>query len=139
MNHPIFDALKISPIPLETANKVTEVGWMLEIEKYINKILAESCDTYKNLSEWVQENDLKFKEELTKRIENYLKDKVIADIYADAITERIVREIDSLLGKSLKRITFGLDDNGYFIAQVPDQYDDIVIGTEENGKLYLEY
>ena len=36
MNHPIFDALKISPIPMETANKGTEVGWMLEVGKYIN-------------------------------------------------------------------------------------------------------
>lgn len=139
MEHLLCDALKISPIPMETANKVTEVGWMLEIEKILNDILLNADKKYTDLSESVK-NDIS--NQLLKLQENINK-IIYSNIYSDAMTERIVETLTELLGESLKKITFGLDENGYFYANIPMAMSDLEFETITNesnyGKLMIKY
>lgn len=139
MKHYLFDALKISPVPLETANKVTEVGWMLEIEKILNDILLKADKKYYDLSTSAKKE---ISEQLIKLQENINK-VIYSNIYSDVMTERIVETLTELLGESLKKITFGLDENGYFYADIPMAMSDLEFETitdEPNyGKLMIGY
>ena len=74
MNHYLFDALKISPVPLETANKVTEVGWMLEIEKILNNILQECSENSEKLNKDTYEKI----EELKNVIHDLVKNEFVS-------------------------------------------------------------
>ena len=138
MEHYLFDALKISPVPLETANKVTEVGWMLEIEKILNSILENSDKHYTDLAKATKEFIITLKEEM----ENSLKQMANENAFSDAITQRITDTISDLIGESIKTIKFGLDDKGRLIAEIPANYKELVfdtVTTEENyGKLILK-
>ena len=126
MKHYLFDALKISPVPLETANKVTEVGWMLEIEKILNNILAECNGNYEKAEMLIKDMIISLSDELKEEIN---RDSVLA-AYSNKIKEMITTHIDHLIGDNLKYITFGLTDDGYFYAEVPDSLDGISFDTD---------
>ena len=139
MNHYLFDALKISPVPLETANKVTETGWMLKIEKILNDLLLNADKKYDDLSANAKKE---IADSLAKLQENINK-VIYSNIYSDAMTERIVTTLTELLGQSLKKITFGLDENGYFYADIPMAMSDLEFETmtddQNYGKLMIKY
>ena len=126
MRHYLFDALKISPVPLETANKVTEVGWMLEIEKILNNILEECNGNYEKAEMLIKDMINSLSDELKEEIN---KDSVLV-AYSNKIKEMISEHIDHLIGDNLKYITFGLTDDGYFYAEVPDSLDGISFDTD---------
>ena len=94
MDHLIFDALKISPVPLETANKVTEVGWMLEIEKILNDILLKADKKYDDLSQYCIKVVKELKEDIEKTKEEFIK-------YPES-TEYINKVFDTLKDKIVK-------------------------------------
>ena len=126
MEHLLFDALKISPIPMETANKATATGWMLEIEKILNNILKECNGNYEKAEMLIKDMINSLSDELKEEIN---RDSVLA-AYSNKIKEMITTHIDHLIGDNLKYITFGLTDDGYFYAEVPDSLDGISFDTE---------
>ena len=146
MNHYLFDALKISPVPLETANKVTEVGWMLEIEKILNDILLKADKKYDDLSDYCIKVVQELKEDIEKTKEEFIKypesTEYINKVF-DSLKDKIVKCLNELMCDSLQYITFGLED-GYFCAYVPDnfsvEFDTILDPTDEDyGKLIVKY
>ena len=147
MDHLLFDALKISPIPMETANKATATGWMLEIEKILNDILSKSEERYGDLALDTKEKIDALQKEIIssiKEMESYPKTDSYANMIFEKLKHRIENLFSELIGGSLSYITFGLED-GYFVAYVPDTYDSISFETELNpesddyGKLQVNY
>lgn len=147
MEHILCDALKISPIPLETANRTTATGWMLEIERILNDILEKSDGHYRDLEITVrkvlQESKDKINE-LLYDLDTYKVTKEYADKIFQHIREELVKVIADLVGEGLQYITFGVE-NGRFVAYVPDNMKGIEFEmsnnpeSEDYGKLVIKY
>ena len=139
MKHYLFDALKISPVPLETANKVTEVGWMLEIEKILNNILAECSESSEKLNKDTYEKI----EELKNEIHDLVKNEFISSSHLEEIHKLIIDSFSEILGDCVNLITFGIDEDGYFYADIPEVFSGLQFGTttepDDFGRLYIEY
>ena len=129
MLNPIFDRLKISPIPLETANKVTETGWMLEIERILNDILNTSETHFSSLDSDIRSNFNILKQQLEQKV----TDSFVRDLYENEIKKYIIENLHTLIGESIKCIEFGLDDNGCLFAEIPEQMKDLQFFTNEDN------
>lgn len=67
----------------------------------------------------------------------------------DKIVEIVQRDIIGLVGEMVKFVFFGLTDNGYFVAYIPEPWDSIIFNTtnyditipevSEFGRLVLSY
>lgn len=105
------------------------------------RILGESnkelTDKYKEV--------LKELERLQKTIDDFIKGYTIVDgsitleKLADDVLDRIEELVIITVKDVAKFVMFGLDDEGYFNAYIPDTWDDITFSTTEKGELVLEY
>lgn len=111
----------------------------------INKI-KELIDYMVENTEWVKQHEKEY-EEL-----KALYDAVMAGDFPESITnafEKWMREnANELVGEMVHNVFFELNDQGYFIANVPESWNDIIFRTSgldeevENidyGHLILEY
>ena len=141
MNHYLFDALKISPVPLETANKVTETGWMLEIERLLNEIVSKAHDGYEDLNTKIYN---KFEDEM-EVIKKEYKDFVKEESLSSELHTMIIETINDLIEESVKYITFELSVEGKLVAKIPKHFENVRFSTnldtdsEEYGKLVINY
>lgn len=98
------------------------------------------------LDSWVDKHEEEYQE---------LKD-IVDDIYNGTLTPAldkslriwINKNIDSIIADAVKMVFFGITDNGYFVAYIPDSWSDIAFGTTglddfpagvEFGHLTLSY
>lgn len=141
MDHLLFDALKISPIPMETANKATATGWMLEIEKVLNQII----DNANGNLELAQKQINNFLEEYEAHLNELLNDKSIEESFLEAVSDRIKNTIADLIKESIMLITVELDDKGQLVLNIPKQYEALEFSTNTDydsefyGCLTLQY
>ena len=49
----------------------------------------------------------------------------------DALNEWILTHLDELIGDAIKMVFFGLTADGYFVAYIPDGWDEITFNTTE--------
>ena len=67
------------------------------------------------------------------------------DYYAEQVAQWIGENLKFIYETTIKQIFFGLTDDGYFCAYIPESWDDIIFdtgavyGTEEYGRLILKY
>ena len=67
------------------------------------------------------------------------------DYYREQVEQWISANLKFIYEQTIKQIYFGLTDDGYFCAYIPDSWDDItfdtgaVYGSEEYGRLMLMY
>lgn len=65
------------------------------------------------------------------------------DYYAEQIEQWIADNMTWIIEKSIKMVFFGLTLDGYFVAYIPDSWDDIIFdtgmvyGSEDYGRLIL--
>lgn len=131
--------LNINPIPLEFSQSLTTGEWL----SYLTNIIKTQVENNDKYTEKLY-ND--FLEEF-KKLENDLQDKMSVDNfvekYKNVITEICRDYAMTVLGDCISYVTFGLDDEGYFYADVPDNLDELHFCTDmtkENfGKLVVEY
>lgn len=82
----------------------------------------------------------KLKEQFQKFMESGFEDYYIEQIY-----KWIDDHMEELITYAVKMVFFGLTDDGYFVAYIPDSWDEIlfdtgaVYGTDEYGRLILNY
>ena len=76
-----------------------------------------------------------WKESTTKTIDDLqqLLDDIAAGVFpeeiADAIKNFIVKNFYDIVGDMMKMVFFGLTDSGYFVAYIPESWDDIQFFT----------
>lgn len=132
-----LNGLNINPIPLEFTQALTTSEFLHTLLAYVKEV-AESADNYN--VELYREFERKFKE-LEKELERTVKNISVIEQYK----KEIVQYISILIGDSLKLITFELDNDGYFVAYIPKEWNDInfdtILDTTSNdyGKLVVEY
>ena len=81
---------------------------------------------------------------MTNEIEKVKKGDYVS-LYLDSISNWIDEHLIDIIGRSASFIVFGLNNDGYFVAYVPESWDFISFDTEADynnhnyGKLILEY
>lgn len=73
------------------------------------------------------------------------KESGFLDYYEEQLAKWIVEHMPDIIAASMKMVWFGLTLDGYFVAYIPDSWDDIIFdtgmvwGTPEYGRLILMY
>ena len=97
-----------------------DLGWLIEHCETITKAI-EILENWKN--------DVNGKiEELEKLLDDLKAGNIPPDI-ANAITAWLSKNARDIIGKMVKNVWFGLTDNGYFVAYIPESWDDIIFKT----------
>ena len=118
----------------------SDLGWLIRQCK-------NNLDAIKVLQDWVANADDVIGD-LQKLLEDVAAGNFPKEI-ADAIREFIVANFYDIVGDMAKMVFFGLTDSGYFVAYIPDGWDDITFNTTgydialalqpEYGHLVLSY
>lgn len=81
-----------------------------------------------------------------------LYDDIMSGNFPESVTQAFYDWMNknalNIVGSMVKNVFFGIDDNGYFVAYIPESWDDITFGTSglddfptgvEYGHLTLSY
>lgn len=98
---------------------------------YILKHIKELMARVDNLEEWRRTHE----DEYSQLKELY--DQIISGNFPPSITEAFYKwcydNIIDLVGSLVKHVFFGLTDNGYFCAFIPDNWSDITFDSIDDG------
>lgn len=116
-----------------------DLGWLIKDYKHLT-------DLYETLDQW--------KNDTQPTIDDFqqLYEQIMSGDLPEAMTEAIhtwlFENAGDILPDIVKNVFFGLSDDGYFLAFMPDSWDDITFGTTgyddfpagiEYGHLTLSY
>lgn len=118
----------------------SDLGWII---KKIGELL-ECCD---QMQTWKTEHEAAYQELKT------LHDNIMAGRFPDTINDAFnnwMRDnAADIVGEMVKMVFFGITDDGYFVAYIPDSWNDIIFATTgydinidimpEYGHLVLSY
>lgn len=117
----------------------SDLGWLIKTVKK----LVECCDS---MTDWKTQHEQDYKE-LKK-----LYDDIIAGRFPEkienAFKEWMLKHGPELTEEIIKNVFFGLTDDGYFAAYIPDSWQDIIFNTtgldititeQDYGHLVLSY
>ena len=111
------------------------------------KAICLELDKLLKYSEYIYENldsNIKDTEELVKAFELF-KQSGFEDYYKNQLSAWIKENMQGIIEEAIKMVHFGLTDDGYFVAYIPDAWSDIVFdtgaifGEYEYGRLILQY
>ena len=98
----------------------TDLGWLIKDAK-------EADDIIKNILQWIADTQ--------PTIDNIvaLYNSIINGNLPDGVKNTIINWLSEnaiyLLGELVKMVFFGITDDGYFVAYIPESWDDIIFGT----------
>ena len=126
------------PIPLEFSQGLTTSELLHELLGYIKQVLSDYSNLESNITETLTN---KFDELANKLKEDSINEDILLIIFNE-----VKKYIAELIADTLKYIQFELDDNGYFIALIPDCWDDVLgfttntdTSSKDYGKLAILY
>lgn len=139
-----FFARCIKLLPMNVQNYVTDYETVCHLVKMVNDLLANQNEIIKQVTTNQADIDALKKEvafiegELEK-----IKNGEYMDEYINALACWINNNLICLVGRIVKYVVFGLDDNGNFIADIPSPwcigFDTIVTPGPDYGRLVLTY
>lgn len=97
-----------------------DLGWLIKNAKNADEAI-------KALQEWVNNTD-----DVISGLQQLLTDMSNGKLppeLANAIYSYIVTNFYDMVGDMIKMVFFGLTDNGYFVAYIPDSWDEIKFST----------
>ena len=115
-------------------------------DDWLLKRMKELLTQLDELEEWKQLWQAEYEEfkELVEQIEAGNFPESIRDAFAKWMSENAI----NLVGELVKMVYFGITNDGYFVAYIPDGWDDIIFNTtgyditiagEEFGHLTLSF
>lgn len=117
----------------------SDLGWLIKTVKK----LVECCE---EMTDWKMMHEKQYKE--LKSLYDDLMSGRFPESIKDAFNNWMRKNALDLVGELVKSVFFGLTDEGYFVAYIPESWDDIEFATsnwdkyEESvgfGHLMLEY
>ena len=146
-----FFCQKILPLVYDDALSYYEV--LCKVSEKLNEVIDKTNETTE-MRQIVNEEMIKVQAdiktlfaqnaEFSEEIESIKRGDYVP-LYLDSISNWIDKNLIDVIGRSASFIVFGLDDNGYFVAYVPEGWDFISFDTDADydspnfGKLILVY
>lgn len=94
---------------------------------YILKKLRDLLGDYKSLTEWRAEHEAQYEE--LKALYDAVMSGNFPQPVKDAFTDWMERNALDLVGQLVHMVFFEIDENGYFVAYIPDSWSEITFGT----------
>lgn len=96
------------------------LDWILKtVKELFNKVSSQS--------DWI-ENHQKEYEELKKLYDDLMSGNFTPEM-EEALYKWTVEHTVEIIGQAVKTVFFGINDDGYFVAYIPDSWSDITFGT----------
>ncbi len=118
----------------------SDLGWLIKCCKSVQEAIEA-------LNQWKEDIDPKINDIL--KIWNLLESGELPPAIQDAIRKWLEVNAIDLIGELVKMVFFGITDDGYFVAFIPESWDDITFNTTgldinipeipEYGHLVLSY
>lgn len=103
-----------------TRNYDSDLGWLIkEVKSYTDAISA--------LNEWKETAEVRIED--LEAFYDLLKNGQLPDAVAQALTDWMQKNALDLVGRLVKHVFFGLTDNGYFVAYIPENWRDLIFKT----------
>ena len=96
------------------------LDWIISVVK----ALLEEVDS---LDSWKAEHETEYLE-LKKLYDDLMAGNFTPEMEA-ALYNWTVKHTVEIIGKAIKTVFFGITDDGYFVAYIPDSWSDITFGT----------
>lgn len=96
---------------------------------YILRKMKEYVDGFEELTEWKETHEKEY-EELKSYIDA-LNSGDFPESFAVSMRLWLERNAFDIIGQMIKNVWFGLTDSGYFVAYIPESWQDIVFNTTE--------
>lgn len=94
-----------------------------EILKYVRNLVKAVT----KIDGWIEKHQEDY-EELKKLYDDLLAGNFTPEM-EDALYKWTVKHTEEIIGKAIKMVFFGITDDGYFVAYIPDNWDGIRFGT----------
>lgn len=95
------------------------LSWVIEKMKFLLEALQK-------IDGWIEEHQKEY-EELKKLYDDILAGKFPPKM-VQSLYEWTVKHTQEIIGEAIKTVFFGLED-GYFVAYIPDGWEEIIFGT----------
>lgn len=112
------------------------LDWVIQVLKAAEEVVTDKIPGIESAIAALQQAD----KDINKRI-----DDVIKEIETLVDDDTIMKLVVDAISKAIKMVFFGLSDDGYFVAYIPNSWDCITFGTildcesPDYGKLTLSY
>lgn len=127
---PLFKFWCQKIIPLVYDNSMSYYELLCKVVEYLNQVIEQVDKNSAQIAINIQ--DIKnLTSELNATLEELekVKNGEYVNLYIDALASWIDNNLQELVGRVVKYIFFGLTDDGYFIAYIPDSWDFINFDT----------
>ena len=113
-----------------------------EILKYVRNLVKAVTE----IDGWIEKHEKEY-QELLKLYNDLLAGKFTPEM-EEALYKWTIANTVEIIGRAIKTVFFGITDDGYFVAYIPDSWSDITFGTSgldtfpenvEFGHLTLTY
>lgn len=138
LKHFIFWCQKVLPLVYDDSLSYYEV--LCKVVDYTNKII----DDNKTIATILGQQDIditQIKKDtlyLSNELEKVKKGDYVS-LYIDSLSQWIDKNLENMVSKVAKIVYFGLSDDGYFLAYIPESWSEISFDTTEQGELILTY
>jgi hypothetical protein len=141
----LFGGLNIGTIPLEFSQEMTTTKILAAIQAGVNKIVDYRNNAVSDANSYTDEQ-IKILNDVLTVFQNSLnlgtlvpKGSLTLDKFNADFLTNLNSLIETQLANSAKFVNFGLDDNGYFYADIPDNWNEVNFSSDVEGHLILEY
>jgi len=116
-----------------------DLGWLI-------KNATSQEEAIKKITAWIEREESTIAD-LQQLLDN-IEGGIFPEEIANAIKAYIVRNFYDIVGDMIKMVFFGLTDSGYFVAYIPESWDEITFKTSNYdetvpsvayGHLILDY
>lgn len=98
----------------------TDLGWLIKDYKTLDEFIAA-------IKSWIQETQPTIDD--LKALYEAIMSGNLPQGMIDGITEWLQENALELIGELATMVWFGISDDGYFVAYIPESWDDIIFGT----------
>lgn len=94
---------------------------------WIIKHFKEFLTWMNQINSWIEQHETEYEE--LKEICDNLNNGTLTPALQNSLRIWINRNLEDIIADAMKMVFFGLTDDGYFVAYIPDSWDDITFGT----------
>lgn len=140
----LIDDCNINPIPIEFGNEMTATKTLYAIQAKVNKIIDLGNSWEANANTYTDEQCATIENEFKGLMELVNNGQIVKDgsINIKKMDLSFLDDLQNIIIKFVhdasKFVSFSIDKNGYFVADMPDTWNDITFSTDDEGRLNLD-